>query len=295
MEKHYLTEKILTVTKELNELVERIKETNNFSVIDIDLSLEKLREIYETLHRFKTSNFNTRKSGEITEHIDNTDKDSENNKITEEITDTTTVTDTINNFDNKETKEQDIVKTENNLPEETTENKTSFEIDQPEKSQTNVSQISLFDNNDVENTTKEGTDSLIQENTTTHADKEVVEKIPEAAEKQTTIAEDFVTDKKTINDIFADFKKTKDLATQLQYQPINNLKSVITLNDKIRFIKELFDSSSEKYALSIEKLDSFDNLDQAMEYLNNNFEWDDTKDSFKDFLELVYRRFLPVL
>ena len=80
----------------------------------------------------------------------------------------------------------------------------------------------------------------------------------------------------------------------LQYQPIENLKTVISLNDKIRFIKELFNSNSEQYALSIDKLNSCNNLDEAMEYLNEKFEWDDTKTSFKEFLELVYRRFLNI-
>ena len=152
---------------------------------------------------------------------------------------------------------------------------------------TTTSELNLFGNNETK--PDEISNDINQPDDTDIAKPE--EKIVKTKE---TIGEKLIDNKKTLNDIFSDFKQKKDLATHLQYQPIEDLKAVISLNDKIRFIKELFNSNSEQYALSVDKLNSCNNLDEAMEYLNEKFEWNDTKASFKEFLELIYRRFLNI-
>ncbi|MFH2094995.1 MAG: hypothetical protein ABIJ16_04780 [Bacteroidota bacterium] len=114
-----------------------------------------------------------------------------------------------------------------------------------------------------------------------------------ALEKE-TIGEKYQGTKgRTINDMMAEIKKDRDLATQLQNKPVNDLKTVISINDKIRFIKELFNGQSEKYAIAINTLNVCKDLDEAMQYLNDNFTWDESKESFRSFLELVYRRHMP--
>ena len=107
------------------------------------------------------------------------------------------------------------------------------------------------------------------------------------------IADSLVNNNKTINDLFIEIKKDKDLATQMQLQPISDLSEVITINDKIRFIKELFNGSSGDYSAAIDYFNTCKDLDEAMQFIDSNMDWDESKDGFKSFLELIYRRHIP--
>ena len=60
------------------------------------------------------------------------------------------------------------------------------------------------------------------------------------------------------------------------------------------FTKELFDGNNEQYLTAINTINACKDLDDALQYLNDNFVWDQDKDSFREFLELVYRRFINV-
>ncbi|NOZ47012.1 MAG: hypothetical protein GXO79_09550 [Chlorobi bacterium] len=131
------------------------------------------------------------------------------------------------------------------------------------------------------------------------AEKPKIEKIEkpisqkkQAKDKSSIMADKFEVTKQSINDLIASSKKTRDLATKLKDAPIANLKKAINLNDKIRFIKELFNGQNEKYQQAVDELNKCKNLDEALEYLNKNYTWNQEKESFRDFLELIYRRFI---
>lgn len=353
MEKQSLINKITTIVDELKDLTNNFSENDNIPQIDIDLSLEKVRKLYDRLIKLKAIKDDIVEYAKPVENVE---------EKKEEIAEVTSPVVEYKEEPKEEFAEEvvDIEKIEEKeeIIEQVTTDITEQELKEPEiietkaetfntPIRTNASQTSLFESSNetykheqtieesiqeeinetippvveytaepVEDTIEEKfvedekseeiiDNSLNFENDIKETEPEVLfqeevkeEKIniiKEETPQAKTIGENLIDNKKNINDYFAEFKKTKDLATHLQYQPIKNLKSVISLNDKIRFIKELFGSSSEKYAMSIEKLDSFSNLDEALEYLNNNFEWDDNKASFKDFLELIYRRYLPVL
>jgi len=81
------------------------------------------------------------------------------------------------------------------------------------------------------------------------------------------------------------------LTTQLKYPPIDNIKKNINLNDKIWFTKELFDGNLEMYNSTLLILDNFKNLDEALEYIDHHFAWDNDNQTTKKFMQLIYRRF----
>lgn len=108
-----------------------------------------------------------------------------------------------------------------------------------------------------------------------------------------TVADQYET-KKSLNDFAAINNKVKDLASKIKDQPIKDLKEAINLNERFLFTRDLFGGNAEKYGKTIDELNRVNDLDEAMAYLNNNFTWDMEKDSFKKFLELVYRRHIPV-
>lgn len=95
----------------------------------------------------------------------------------------------------------------------------------------------------------------------------------------------------SLNELIGKQKREKILATQLKNKPLSDIKSAISLNDKIRFIKDLFSGDKEKYTYSIEQLNNFQNLDQALRYLDSHFDFNENNEVFQDLLELVYRRY----
>lgn len=82
------------------------------------------------------------------------------------------------------------------------------------------------------------------------------------------------------------------LATQLKHDPIKDIKKSISLNEKIWFIKELFGGDIETYNNTLAKINQFDYLEQALDFLDKRFTWDYDNTTVKDFMEFVYRRFI---
>lgn len=82
------------------------------------------------------------------------------------------------------------------------------------------------------------------------------------------------------------------LATQLKHDPIKDIKKAISLNEKIWFIKELFDGDIETYNNTLAQLNQFDFLEKAIDFLDRRFDWDYENQTVRDFMEFVYRRFI---
>ena len=95
----------------------------------------------------------------------------------------------------------------------------------------------------------------------------------------------------SVNDKVGMNKPMVDVASAIGQKPITDLHKAIKLNDRIGYIKELFDGNAHTYKQTVDTLNELKNLEEAMEYLNNNYTWNQSSSSFKSFIELVYRRF----
>lgn len=80
------------------------------------------------------------------------------------------------------------------------------------------------------------------------------------------------------------------LDTKVKPQPIANLKSAIGLNDRFLFVRVLFNNNSQLFEKSLLDLEACSNINDAIAYLGNNFEWEKNETSMK-FIELLKRRF----
>ncbi len=109
--------------------------------------------------------------------------------------------------------------------------------------------------------------------------------------KNEIIADKFSNNAPSVNDMMAGIKKNKDLASYLKAGPVKDLKKAIKLNDRIWYINELFNKNAATYEKTVDVLNQFENLDQALEYIFTNFAWDQNRKSTISFLELVFRRF----
>ncbi|WP_462280486.1 hypothetical protein [Salinivirga cyanobacteriivorans] len=114
----------------------------------------------------------------------------------------------------------------------------------------------------------------------------------ESDEPKKTIADKYTGVKNSINEKIAMHFDQKDLASKLQQHPIEDLTKAIKLNDKIWFINDLFEGNADLYRDTISKLNSMDDLESALIFLENNFDFDQDKESFKSFIEFIYRRYL---
>ncbi|MDX9846613.1 MAG: hypothetical protein RBT74_06505 [Tenuifilaceae bacterium] len=112
------------------------------------------------------------------------------------------------------------------------------------------------------------------------------------AERQSapTLGEMYQGKRKFRNEVLGAGKK--DMSSVIQNKPIADLTKAIGINDKFLFTKELFNGNAELYSKSIKQLNSFDNINDALIYIQENFSWDDHNEAANQLIELVRRKLL---
>lgn len=71
-------------------------------------------------------------------------------------------------------------------------------------------------------------------------------------------------------------------------------KMTININDKFRFINELFDSNATEYNIAIEQMNSVNSLNEMMSYLKgltSIYEWKEDSEVVKNLFTLAQKRF----
>jgi len=98
----------------------------------------------------------------------------------------------------------------------------------------------------------------------------------------------------TRNDILS-AQLNPNRVNQLSKQPVKDLKSIISLNDKLLFVKELFNGYSLAYSEAIELLNRFDTFEAADNFLKVNYaqknNWSEKPAAAEHFYELLSRKF----
>ncbi|WP_256012970.1 hypothetical protein [Desertivirga xinjiangensis] len=100
----------------------------------------------------------------------------------------------------------------------------------------------------------------------------------------------------TLNDIiFAQRMQGNTPEPQYNKQPITDLKSAINLNDKLLFIKDLFNGYSLAYSEAIELLNRFDSFSVAETFLKANYavknNWASKQSTVDKFYDILNRRY----
>ena len=71
-------------------------------------------------------------------------------------------------------------------------------------------------------------------------------------------------------------------------------KMAININDKFRFINELFDSNATEYNIAVEQMNSVNSLNEMMSYLKgltSIYEWKEDSEVVKNLFTLAQKRF----
>jgi len=79
--------------------------------------------------------------------------------------------------------------------------------------------------------------------------------------------------------------------TAIPGAPVKDVRSAISLNDRILFIRELFGSDAEKFQTVVERVNAMSELDEVLEMLQGECpEWDMNSDTVYRFMMAVRRR-----
>lgn len=99
----------------------------------------------------------------------------------------------------------------------------------------------------------------------------------------------------TVHDLISAQRKPLAEPVAFNKKPITDLKSGISLNDKLLFIKDLFNGYSLAYSEAIELLNRFDAFDAADRFLQSNYaqknNWAAKQSTADKFYEIFERRF----
>jgi hypothetical protein len=98
----------------------------------------------------------------------------------------------------------------------------------------------------------------------------------------------------SLNDIIAQKLDGFQLSEKVIEPKIDNLKTAISLNKKIAFVNELFKENVVDYAKSIDKINSSNNISEAMliwTELKVAHNWNNENTLVKDLEKLIQRRF----
>ena len=84
----------------------------------------------------------------------------------------------------------------------------------------------------------------------------------------------------------------RDVASELlRNEPVTDLRKAIGLNDRFLLIRDLFDGDGEAYERAIEALNGFEDLDDCMIYIAENYAWNPNSDGAKLLMDLLERKF----
>ena len=112
--------------------------------------------------------------------------------------------------------------------------------------------------------------SVTTEHTTRHTFAETIQ-------KPTTLSDSLLID--------------DSLGSTIAKQPIHDIKQAISIADRFRFQRELFDGNGEKMNHVLSDLNELDTLEKAQTYIAKHFAWAADDVNVVDFMLLLQRRY----
>ncbi|MFO7938669.1 MAG: hypothetical protein R6U66_02860 [Bacteroidales bacterium] len=139
----------------------------------------------------------------------------------------------------------------------------------------------------------EGVTAPRQENSIAEAYEEATQ---EEIRKETSpmeeapIVADKYTNKRFRHDDLAHQNQKQDLSTKLQSKPITDINKAIGLNDRFLFIRELFNGNKSHYLETVELLNNIDTYENAVAFIQDEFDWNLEEPAPQKLLELIRRK-----
>ncbi len=93
-------------------------------------------------------------------------------------------------------------------------------------------------------------------------------------EKRAYISDKYKSDERTLNDEIARSSGSGGLGDKLSANPIQSITAALGLNEKFELINELFDGNKQLFDRTLEVLNAADDFNEAVAYLDQQFNWD---------------------
>lgn len=91
-----------------------------------------------------------------------------------------------------------------------------------------------------------------------------------------------------INEILGRQNQYMDVAGKIYSKKVvTSIRQSIGINDRFQLIRDLFGGDAELYSETVVVLDGFDSLDDALLYINDNFQWDPDSESVAMLVDLL--------
>ena len=110
---------------------------------------------------------------------------------------------------------------------------------------------------------------------------------PQSAPQSVVLGDILATEQPTLADNLAE-QLGADVASAASANL--SLRQTIAINDKYILMRDLFAGSNDYYETAIDRLDSFDNLDEAMLYIYDHFHWNPNSEGARLLMELLARK-----
>ena len=103
---------------------------------------------------------------------------------------------------------------------------------------------------------------------------------------------DFLLDKRSLMDIKVSKSGEPEWLSDIPGAAVEDIHMAINLNDKLCFIRELFNGDSDQYRLSIQRVNEMGTFAEALDYTRNAFpHWDEDSNAVYRFYMAVRRRY----
>jgi len=280
----------------LNDIIEGFSPDSNIHPTEIDLALSKTRDLHEELQMLKES---IKGKGSESFHLDETSNEPQHLSKNK----------TERPFENKQEPVEDKILRKSEIKNEEVPEpakksiepeiiKTTEEVEhkQPETVQPVEEKEPAPDNEtsgniQADEPVKPAIVHELKKETiiSKPVEKTVKESLPNHSGE--IIADRFQNNSPSVNDMLSSSNLNKDLASHFKDRPIQNLKRAIKLNDRIWYIKELFNEDTQLFEQTVDQIDQSSTLDVVLAQLFKQFDWDQNKKSTISFLELIFRRF----
>lgn len=113
--------------------------------------------------------------------------------------------------------------------------------------------------------------------------------------EETVVMADKFEEQTTVHDKFSKSKEDKSVHEKIQSQPLQDLKKSIGINEKFKFMNELFDGNLKEYNESIDFLNNCKTLEEAENFmqqtLSSKYNWKKESGVYQSLVFLIQRKF----
>jgi len=104
------------------------------------------------------------------------------------------------------------------------------------------------------------------------------------------VADRYQSSQSYLNQAMATRQASRDIASIQRLKPITDLRNSIGLNEKFLFIKELFKGRPEKYNQCIDNLNQSASYEDAVKYIRETYSWEEDNEIVSKLLALLKRK-----